>query len=187
MPPPRAVVLTISDRSYLGLRPDSTGPEIAARLAKWGFEVDLELLPDEETQIAGRLAALADAGAATLLLTTGGTGLSPRDRTPEATARIADRTVPGIIEWIRTTTSSRNPLASLSRGLAVTRGRTLIVNLPGSPRAVREYLDLLERLLPHALEQLGQNSHWDGSTPHSRLEPRPPEDDAREDPNRGNR
>lgn len=157
----RVAVLTVSDRSYLALREDRTGPILAAWVEVRGWELlGQETLPDERDRIAARLRSWADEADADLVLTTGGTGLSPRDVAPEATQDVVDRVVPGLPEWIRGQTSARNPHAVLSRGVAGIRGRTLMVNLPGSPRAVEEYLALLGQVLDHALEQLRQAPNW---------------------------
>jgi molybdopterin adenylyltransferase len=158
---PRVAVLVVSDRSFLALREDRAGPILTERIRAWGWELaGAEVIPDELSAIAAVLRKWADGGAADLILTTGGTGLAPRDQTPEATLSVADRLVPGIQEWIRSRTGMANPHACLSRGVAALRGRALILNLPGSPRAVTEYLDLLGIILPHALDQAAQKPNW---------------------------
>jgi molybdopterin adenylyltransferase len=150
----KVAILTVSDRSSAGEREDLGGPLIRSWAEAGGAEVlAAEIVPDERSVIADRLAHWSASGA-DLILTTGGTGLSPRDVTPEATLQVIDRAVPGIPEWIRASTGASNRFAYLSRGIAGIRGRTLIVNIPGSPRAVAEYLDHLGRILPHAMEQL---------------------------------
>lgn len=158
MPRPRRTQLVVvSDRAAAGTRPDGTAGPLAARLAELGLEhVGTELVPDGVEPLAALLARLADGGAADLVLTVGGSGLSPRDLSPEATAAIAERDVPGLMEHARRECSSITPLAALSRGRAATRRRTLIVNLPGHPRAALEVLDALAPLLPHALDTLAQ-------------------------------
>ncbi|MFN8547966.1 MAG: MogA/MoaB family molybdenum cofactor biosynthesis protein [Candidatus Eisenbacteria bacterium] len=162
----RAGVLTVSDRSYLALRADTTGPLIADRLHSLGFDVARrEIVPDDRARIAGLLRQWSEEHL-DLVLTTGGTGLARRDETPEATNDVAHRVVPGICEWIRTATSARHPFASLSRGIAVVRDSTLIINLPGSPRGVNEYLDHLEKILDHALGQISQRPDFGPSLPH---------------------
>lgn len=162
----RAGVLTVSDRSYLALRADATGPVIADRLSGLGFDVARrEIVPDDRARIAATLRAWT-AERLDLVLTTGGTGLARRDQTPEATHDVAHRLVPGICDWIRTASSVHHPFAALSRGVAVVRDSTLIVNLPGSPNGVIEYLDHLERLLDHALGQISQRPNFGPSLPH---------------------
>jgi molybdenum cofactor synthesis domain-containing protein len=149
----RADVLTISDRCSQGLIEDTAGPAVVALLrAQWpDAEIATRLLPDEEDQIAAALREVAANGAA-LVLTVGGTGLSPRDRTPEATRRVIDREAPGLAEAMRSIGAERNPFAWLSRGVAGLAGQTLIVNLPGSRRGAEESLASILSLLKHALE-----------------------------------
>ena len=151
----RAVVITVSDRAWLAIRADESGPAAVQRLRSWGWEVvGTEILPDEPERISESLRRLADEESVDLLVTTGGTGFSRRDQTPEATAEVADRLVPSLVEWVRSHTAQTRPHAALSRGTAAIRGRTLILNLPGNPKAVTEYLDLLQRILPHAIDQV---------------------------------
>lgn len=164
----RAAVLTVSDRSYQGQRDDASGPLIAERLAGLGFRVEFrEIVPDQVEPIAEKLRHWADTAQVELVLTTGGTGLAPRDVTPEATLSIQDRAVPGLSEWLRSATFAKTKFAVLSRGISAIRRGTLIVNLPGSPKAVGEYLDLLGPILPHALSQLRQTPDW-GEAPEHR-------------------
>jgi molybdenum cofactor synthesis domain-containing protein len=146
-------VLTISDRCSQGLQQDTAGPAVVALLKQhWpGAEVSTGLLPDDEDLIAAKLEELSTRGAA-LVLTAGGTGLGPRDRTPEATRRVIDREAPGLAEAMRTRGAERNPYAWLSRGVAGLRGNTLIVNLPGSKRGAEESLASIVPLLRHGLE-----------------------------------
>lgn len=163
---PRAAVLTVSDRSWLALRPDLSGPLIHGRLVALGYDVETpRIVPDDRHAVAEALRGWADTRFA-LVLTSGGTGLAPRDQTPEATLDVAHRVIPGIPEWVRARTAAAHPYAVLSRGVAVVRDFTLIINLPGSPRAVEEYLDLLEPLLPHALSQVTQRPAFGNSLPH---------------------
>jgi len=148
----RAAVITLSDRGSRGERTDESGPVIAERISGiGGLVVSTEVLPDEADILEERLAAICDSGAANLILTTGGTGLSPRDVTPEATLAVADRVVPGFAEAMRAKSLEKTPHAMLSRAVAVIRKSTLIINLPGSPRAVAECLDVICPALPHAV------------------------------------
>jgi molybdopterin adenylyltransferase len=146
-------VLTVSDRCSQGQAIDTAGPAVVELLQeKWPEAViETAIVPDDELQIANYLERQCDSGA-TLILTVGGTGLSPRDRTPEATLRVLDRQVPGLSEAMRSNGSESNPFAWLSRGLAGLRGITLIINLPGSLRGARESLISILPLLRHAVE-----------------------------------
>lgn len=156
----RAGVLTISDKGSRGERVDTAGPAVAALLAKAGLHVTYQaVVPDERDQIADRLRQWAEEGLA-LVITAGGTGLSPRDVTPEATQDVVDRLVPGLPELIRESGRKSTPRAALGRGIAGVRGRTLILNLPGSERGATESLEAVLDLLPHALELLhGHTEH----------------------------
>ncbi len=151
----RAGILTLSDKASRGERVDTAGPAVAALLGSIGIDVvETVVLPDTRDEIAAQLRRWADETELDLVLTTGGTGLSPRDVTPEATLDVAERQVPGIGELMRETGRKSTHLSSLSRSVAVTRGRTLIINLPGSERGARESLDSILELLPHAIELL---------------------------------
>ena len=155
-----AAVLTVSDRGSRGESVDTAGPAVAALLEGAGFEVVARaLVPDEPDDIEGHLLSWADGLEVALALTAGGTGLSPRDRTPEATERVIDYLVPGIPEAIRAAGRASTPMAMLSRGLAGVRGRMLIINLPGSERGATESLRAVLDMLPHALDQLRGGDH----------------------------
>jgi molybdenum cofactor biosynthesis protein B len=155
----RALVVTVSDRSSRGERPDTGGPLLAGLLADLGLDVsDVVLVPDEVDAVQDALRA--GARAHDLVVTTGGTGLSPRDVTPEATAPLLDRRVPGLEEALRARGAPAVPTAVLSRGLVGTMGRTLVVNLPGSTGGVRDGVAVLAPVLGHALSQLrGGDDH----------------------------
>jgi molybdenum cofactor synthesis domain-containing protein len=148
---PTAAILTISDTRSAGTRTDTTTGLMREILESLGIEVvETRLVPDEREEISEAIAELAVG--ANLVLTSGGTGLAPRDVTPEATRAVLDREAPGIAEAMRAETAKLQPLSWLSRGIAGTRGPALVVNLPGNPKAVRECLDVLAPLLPHAIK-----------------------------------
>lgn len=155
----RAAVLTISDMGARGEREDTSGAAIKELLSTVDITIDShEVIPDEQHQISQRLTAWADEGLH-LIVTTGGTGLGPRDVTPEATRAVLDYEVPGIAEAMRAEGLKHTPMAVISRAIAGVRGRTLIINLPGSPKGVRENLTVVLPVLTHALELLaGQPS-----------------------------
>ena len=155
-----AVVVTCSNRSAAGEREDASGPALVGMLGEAGFIVApaAVVVADDETEIATLLARLADAGHR-LILTTGGTGLTPSDVTPAATRRVIEREAPGLAELMRAVGMASTPMAALSRGVVGSRGRTLIANLPGSPSGATESLTALLPVLRHALEQLAGGDH----------------------------
>ncbi|RJX33928.1 MAG: MogA/MoaB family molybdenum cofactor biosynthesis protein [Desulfarculus sp.] len=150
-----AAILTISDKAAAGRRTDTAGPLLAQMLAQAGVSVVAQdTVPDEAEQIAAALKRYTDERRLPLVITTGGTGLSPRDVTPEATAAVIERPVPGLAEAMRAAGLTHTPHAMLSRGLAGIRGQSLIINLPGSPRGALENLETVLPALGHALEKL---------------------------------
>jgi len=155
-----AVVVTCSNRSAAGEREDASGPALVAALREAGFDVAAEpiVVADDEEAIAALLARLADAGHR-LILSTGGTGLTPSDVTPSATRRVIEREAPGLAELMRAAGMASTPMAALSRGVVGTRGQALIANLPGSPKGASESLAALLPVLRHALEQLAGGDH----------------------------
>ena len=151
----RAAVVTVSDRSFRGERPDVSGPVLKRLLEEAGAEVvETGLVPDEAPTIADTLIRLSDVERCELIITTGGTGLSPRDVTPEATVQVIDKRLPGMEEAIRQDSLKQTPFAMLSRGVAGARGQTLILNFPGSPKAVEECFAVVASVLPHAVKLL---------------------------------
>ena len=152
-----AAVLTISDRAAAGQRDDRSGPAVVAALEQAGFRViAADVLPDERSRIEASLIQLSET--VNLIVTTGGTGIAPRDVTPEATRAVADKVVEGMAERMRAEGAKKTPLAALSRGVCALRGAALIVNVPGSPTAAVESLQAVLPVLPHALELLAGNT-----------------------------
>ena len=156
----RVAILTISDSVTRGEREDLSGPALEVRCRELGWEVTPALhCSDDAAEVSSQLRAIADSGHADVVLTTGGTGLGPRDNAPEATVDVGERVVPGLAEEIRRRGAEKTPTALLSRGVAVVRRHTLIVNLPGSPKGAVESLDSVAPLLPHAIEVLRGARH----------------------------
>jgi molybdenum cofactor synthesis domain-containing protein len=151
----RTAIITLSDKGAKGEREDESGMVIREMITTVGAEVrHYEMLPDERTLIEASLARLADSGEIDLILTTGGTGVAPRDVTPEATREVIDRELPGMAEAMRAASLMKTPRAMISRAIAGIRKQTLIVNLPGSPKAVRENLAVILPALEHAVEKI---------------------------------
>jgi molybdenum cofactor synthesis domain-containing protein len=161
----RVGIITVSDKGSIGERVDTAGPAVAEIIRGIDAEVvETAIIADERDEIAARLRAWADDLGLDLILTTGGTGLAKRDVTPEATLDVAEREVPGIAEAMRLVGRQSTPLASLSRAVVATRGRALIINLPGSEKGARESLQAILDLIPHASQMLtGWTEHGPGT------------------------
>ncbi len=156
---PRVVVVTVSDRCAAGEREDASGPAACEALRAAGRVVQASGVVPDGVPSVGEALRRAVADGADVVLTLGGTGVGPRDRTPEATREVLDRELPGIAEAVRAHGREAAPTAVLSRGLAGVAGRTLVVNLPGSPAAVRQSLDVVLPLVPHVVDQLRGGDH----------------------------
>jgi molybdopterin adenylyltransferase len=154
----KIMILTVSDRASRGDRDDKSGPALMAIIQAHGWEVlSTRVVPDEQSKIEHILRTEADSGEVDVILTTGGTGFSPRDRTPEATKNVIDRDAPGMAEAMRLASIKITPHAMLSRAIVGIRGKTLIVNLPGSPKAARENFEVILPALPHAVQLLSDD------------------------------
>jgi molybdopterin adenylyltransferase len=151
----KAGILTLSDKGARGERTDLSGPALSEWLRPKGVETArYEMIPDDEGQISAKLAEWADSGDLDIILTTGGTGVSPRDVTPEATMKILDKVIPGFGELMRFKSLAKTPSAAISRAVAGIRGATLIINLPGSPKGAVENLEAVWDAVPHAVAKI---------------------------------
>jgi molybdenum cofactor synthesis domain-containing protein len=159
----QVAIVTVSDSAVAGTREDRSGPKLRERSESLGWTVAAqELVPDETGQISSLLERLADSGRFSVILTTGGTGVALRDVTPEATRAVIEREIPGVAEVMRVEGRKATPLAALSRAVAGVRGRTVIINLPGSPKGAVESLDAIVNLIPHIVDLLeGRTGHAD--------------------------
>jgi len=156
----RVAIVTVSDSTSQGLRPDRSGPALRERIQQLGWQVASALVVADETSvIQARLIELADSHLVDLILTTGGTGVGPRDITPESTVAVCEKIIPGLGELMREKGRQVTPRAALSRAIVGVRGRVVIVNLPGSPKGAVESLDAVAELLPHAVEVLHGARH----------------------------
>lgn len=160
----RCAILVVSDSCHSGARSDTAGPRLKSAIEDCGWRASIAIVPDEKEQIEAALRRFCDEDQADAVFTTGGTGIALRDVTPEATRAVLERELPGIAEWIRLKGREETPMSLLSRAVAGTRGRTLIVNLPGSPRGALHSLQLIVDLAPHIVDLLhGKTSHEPGA------------------------
>ena len=160
-------VITVSDSVLAGTRQDLSGPAVRERVESYGWTVSaVQLVADESLQIAEAMRNLANSGEVSVVLTTGGTGVALRDVTPEATRSVIEREIPGLGELMRSEGRKFTSKAVLSRGLAGVRGRTFIVNLPGSPKGAVESLDAIAKLIPHVVDLLEGRTAHDSDVPH---------------------
>ncbi len=164
----KAAILTLSDKGARGERADASGPALEQWLAERGVQtLHTEIIPDDEDTIVVKLMGWADSGKFDLILTTGGTGVSPRDVTPDATQRVVERVIPGFGEMMRARSMEKTPRAMISRAIAGIRGNTLIINLPGSPRGAVENLEAVWPAVPHAVEKIQGDQSECAAPPHS--------------------
>lgn len=168
----RVAILTISDRSSKGEREDRSGPILVEMVRKKGWEVVItSIVSDDQGLVEDILVEWSDSQSLDVILTTGGTGFAPRDRAPEATLAVVERLTPGLAEAMRSASMMKTPHAMLSRAVAGIRGNSLIVNLPGSPKAARENLDVILPALPHAVQLLTDDPDAEkGHHPSHRIE-----------------
>jgi molybdenum cofactor synthesis domain-containing protein len=159
----KVAVLTVSDSVSRGTREDVSGPALRSLLAKEGWTAIADIVPDEQDQIASKLRSWAESGEVDAIFTTGGTGVALRDVTPEATRSVIDREIPGIGEWMRSQGMQKTPLAILSRGIAGTLGKCVIVNLPGSPKGAQQSMESILHVLPHIIDLLRGNTEHGNS------------------------
>ncbi len=164
----KAAILTLSDKGARGERADASGPALSSWLAERGVQtLHTEIIPDDEDTIVVKLMGWADSSKFDLILTTGGTGVSPRDVTPDATLRVVERVIPGFGEMMRAKSMEKTPRAMISRAIAGIRGTTLIINLPGSPKGAVENLEAVWPAVPHAVEKIQGDQSECAAPPHS--------------------
>ncbi len=159
----KIVIITVSDSCSEGKREDTSGFLIKQMIASMGKVIEYEIIPDEKASISQTIKEAADELKADLILSTGGTGLSLRDVTPEATREVVEKEIPGFGELVRQKSFEIAPMAVLSRAIAGIRGKSLVINLPGSPKAVKECLDIILPLVPHALDMIKGKGHEDSA------------------------